>query len=96
MDSRMTSSNEIGEEIEVVPASSIVRIECPTRAAELGRWLAARSLPDLAARGEAADAAEIAAALLRGDLVVVRRSPPELDDYDGSALCLLRDVAVAS
>jgi hypothetical protein len=91
----MTTGSEIGDEIEVVPASSIVRIDCPVRAAELGRWLAERSLPDLSTQGEASDASEIAAALLRGDLVLVRRSPPELDDYDGSAGRPLRDLAAA-
>jgi hypothetical protein len=91
MDSPMTNGNEFGEAFEVVPAASIERIECPTRAAELGRLLAERS-----ERGDSADAAEIAGALLRGDLVIVRRSPPELDDYDGSVVRPLRDLAVVA
>ena len=80
MDSRITDGSELWDDVEVVAAATIVRIDIPAQAADLARRLASRPT---SIHAETID--ELAEALLRGDLVLVRRSPPELDDWDGSA-----------
>lgn len=74
----------------LVPATSLLRVQCPVQAAELARALYSAPSAAVWARGGGADAT--ARALLRGELLFVRPPTPALDPYDGSAIPLLSEL----